>query len=353
MVAQGALPGSESRGERLKIRKHVVNTALGRTPLRAVTAAMIETRLRALETDGLGMASLNGVRSSLHTIYSRARKAGLWTGANPIADVERRRVPKRAYATLRAEEVPILLAHVPPEWLGIFAAALYTGMRKGELFGLRKSDVDLRSGLLIVARSYDHDSTKGGHADAIPIAPPLVPFLETALESRGELVFPTGAGEMRLPEADPQKVLRHALARAGIVEGYEHVCRRCKAAGKAGHTARHSDAALRRCEACGMKLWPKALPRPMRFHDLRHTTATLLLRAGVDAHRVQRILRHSDVRTTTGTYGHLDVEDLRCAMGLLAPSIGLRKDAPSVCRERVVDGDDVSARARLIERLSQ
>ena len=124
---------------------------------------------------------------------------------------------------------------------------------------------------------------------------------------------------MRSPEADPQKVLRHALARAAIVEGYDHICRRCKAAEKAGHTTRHPDAALRYCDDCGMKLWPKALPRPMRFHDLRHTTATLLLRAGVDAHRVQRILRHSDVRTTTGTYGHLDVEDLRKAMGLLAP----------------------------------
>ena len=59
----------------------------------------------------------------------------------------------------------------------------------------------------------------------------------------------------------------------------------------------------------------------MRFHDLRHTTATLLLRAGVDAHRVQRLLRHRDVRTTTGTYGHLDVEDLRAAIEKL-PELG-------------------------------
>ncbi len=55
----------------------------------------------------------------------------------------------------------------------------------------------------------------------------------------------------------------------------------------------------------------------MRFHDLRHATATLLLRAGVDAHRVQRILRYADIRTTLGTYGHLDVEDLREAINLL------------------------------------
>jgi DNA-binding transcriptional regulator YbjK len=57
----------------------------------------------------------------------------------------------------------------------------------------------------------------------------------------------------------------------------------------------------------------------MRFHDLRHTAATLMLRAGVDAHRVQRILRHASVTTTTGTYGHLAVDDLRDAVARIGP----------------------------------
>jgi hypothetical protein len=69
-----------------------------------------------------------------------------------------------------------------------------------------------------------------------------------------------------------------------------------------------------------MKLWPTAKVRPMRFHDLRHTTATLLLRERVDAHRVQRVLRHRDVKTTTSVYGHLVVEDLRDAINLLPAS---------------------------------
>lgn len=60
-----------------------------------------------------------------------------------------------------------------------------------------------------------------------------------------------------------------------------------------------------------MKLWPRTLPRPLRFHDLRHTTATLLLKAGVPLATVQRILRHSDPAITTEVYGHLDVEDMR------------------------------------------
>src|SRR5260370_30885172 len=42
----------------------------------------------------------------------------------------------------------------------LFATAIYTGLRKGELLGLRKSDVDLRSRLLTVSRSYDRDTTK-------------------------------------------------------------------------------------------------------------------------------------------------------------------------------------------------
>jgi integrase len=50
-----------------------------------------------------------------------------------------------------------------------------------------------------------------------------------------------------------------------------------------------------------MKLWPSPKVRAMRFHDLRHGTTTLLLREHVDAHRVRRLLRHSDVKTTTGT----------------------------------------------------
>jgi len=204
-------------------------------------------------------------------------------------------------------------------------------MRRGELFALRKCDVDLALGTITVQRSHQRDTTKGGHADLIPIAAPLLRILEHQVEhAPGSLVFPAADGSQRSPEADPQKILRTALARAGLVEGYEHLCRWC------GHKERHADNEQRYCPNClkrtngtgrplaqprGRALWPKAIPRQMRFHDLRHSTATLLLRAGVDAHRVQRLLRHRDVRTTTAVYGHLDVEDLRAAVAKL-PELG-------------------------------
>ena len=81
-----------------------------------------------------------------------------------------------------------------------------------------------------------------------------------------------------------------------------------------------------------MKLWPKAKVRQIRFHDLRHTTASLLMMAGVNPGAVQRILRHSDPRITTETYGHHQPDYLRSEIDRLhfdtAPAEDLSGDSP-------------------------
>ena len=104
-------------------------------------------------------------------------------------------------------------------------------------------------------------------------------------------------------------------------DGAAPATRRC--AGPSRHTERHPDASLRLCPDCSTKLWPKVISRRVRFHDLRHPTVALPLRTGIDPHPVQRILRPQDIRTTTGTRGHLLVEDLRSAV----ESLGLPKAA--------------------------
>ncbi len=311
--------------------------ALGSLPLVEVTAGKIDGALAVAERT-LSAKTVNNLRTLVQGIFSLAiRREEVPLLVNPVARVPKRKVAKRLPTYLKADEVPPMLAMLEPKWRGIYAAAVYTGLRKGEILALHKSDVDLAEDTIAVGRSWERDTTKGGHADLLPIAAELKPYLALAVEgSPGKLVFPNEHGEMYRRDVKLDYVLRNALGRAGIVDGYDHRCRRC------GYRQSAPDAGPRFCPTCktrqgNRKLWPVAIPRHVRFHDLRHTTATLLLKAGVPLATVQRVLRHSDPRLTTETYGHLDVEDLRKAVdrlpagvSLLVPAKNGRRGAPVV-----------------------
>jgi integrase len=311
-------PKASLERERWRLTKHVKGSDLGRSQVAHVRAADFERRFAELErpVDGpaLSPSSINHLRAKLRTVFNRARAVDVFHGRNPLEDTKARRVSKRSYDTLSAEEVPLVLARVAPQWRGFFAAAVYLALRKGELAGLLKVAVDLDGRMLRVRNSYSRETTKGGHEDVLPVPAPLLPYLALAMRSPGPWLFPDERGRMRSPQCDPHLRLRTALKAAGLVVGYQLSCRKCIAAGVAKRpevvAVRPPTASV--CPVCKkQKLWVTPLPRPMRFHDLRHSTATILLRAGVSEHKVQRIMRHANIHTTTSTYAHLIVEDLR------------------------------------------
>jgi integrase len=77
--------------------------------------------------------------------------------------VKLRRVPKRKPTFLEAHEVAPVLTQIAERWQPFFATAIYTGLRKGELIGLRKRDVDVRRGLLTVrSRAAAAHGSAGG-----------------------------------------------------------------------------------------------------------------------------------------------------------------------------------------------
>lgn len=307
-------PTAGHETNRTTIRKHFLGTELASLSLAAVTSGRIEAFLQAKTTE-LAPQTLNHLRSYLSRAFNAARRAGRWPGPNPAQDVRKRKVPKRQPDYLRPHEVPLMLRALDPRWRPIFATALYTGLRKGELLALRKADVDLARQVLTVARSHERDTTKSGHADVIPIATELVPFLRIAIAaSPSELVFPKADGTQMRADVNLEWTLRRALGRAGVVEGYRHACRRQGC----GHVEPAQDQEQRRCPKDGRKLWVKPVVRPIRFHDLRHSTASLLMMNGANPASVQRILRHSDPKLTTEVYGHLSPEYLRAEVDRLA-----------------------------------
>lgn len=289
------------------IRYHLFGSELVKLRLPQLTSGHIESFLQE-RSKVVGHSMLNHLRGFISRAFNCAHREGRYMGANPAATTKKRRAPKRHPDFLRHHEVQPVLGALPEHWRELFATAIYSGLRKGELFGLEKSSVDLRARLLTVERSHARDTTKSGETEVIPINEELVPYLEAAIaRSPTGLVFPAADGGRHPEKAQLQLVLRRALRKAGIVTGYRHVCRKQRC----GHKENAIDGNLRRCPNDGRRLWVVALCRPIRFHDLRHTTASLLLMAGANPGAVQKILRHSDAQITMTTYAHAEPEYLR------------------------------------------
>ncbi len=136
-----------------------------------------------------------------------------------------------------------------------------------------------------------------------------MPYLERALAaSPCELVFPDDNGKPFERDTDLSPVLRRAMGVAGIATGWRHFCRKHHC----GHVEKAPDAEPRFCPKHPTRqLCVAPVVRPIRFYDLRHTTASLLLQAGVPLQAVQAIMRHRDPKLTMRVYGHLSPSYLR------------------------------------------
>lgn len=291
------------RGTEKSLRKHLFQSPIADRTLATLRPGHISEWLAGIERTEQTKKHLRGY---LNRAFELAAEREWWTGPNPVAAVPVPKVPKsRVGDYLRLEEIPKVLAALDPEHRAMLAASLYTGLRKGELCALQKQDVDLVNRRLVVGRSWNRDTTKGGTSMVIPIHSEAVPWFEQAMKaSTSYLVFPRGDGKMRSRDTKLADLLRRALVRAGIVDHYLHRCRKhgCK------HQEQAPDAETRRCPKHRVKLWPKPVARRIRWHDTRHSAATLLLQAGASIPVVQRVLRHQDPKLTTNLYGHLEAD---------------------------------------------
>jgi integrase len=237
----------------------------------------------------------------LSQIFNAAIRWRLLLGENPAASVPPIAVMRRPTRFLQAPEVPRMLAGLPAKWRNFFAVAVYAGLRRGEICGLRWDDVDFERRLIHVQHSFD-GPTKTGKDRHVPIAQELMPFLLDQGRHRqrnAKHVFTTVDGTMIQRGQMFVPILHMALRNADIVIGYDFICRRSRrkdALKCAFVTERRMDKTPSPCPLCGMSLWIRPIAKPLRFHDLRSTFATHLRERCKDIEVVQKALVAGDHR---------------------------------------------------------
>lgn len=260
------------------VNNHIV-PALGRLKLKALTPAHARSLYREKLESGLSSRTVQYVHVTLHKALKQAVMDGL-IPRNVADAVKAPQVHKKEVKPLTPTEVAALLCAATGNRLeALYVAAVHTGLRRGELLGLKWSDVDLEAGTLSVQRSLDKDGT---------FNPPK------RNKSRRTVKLTAQATEALKGHRVRQSEERLRLGSLWEDQGLVFPNR----AGK----PMNADNLYHR----GFKpLLEKAGLSGFTFHSLRHTCATLLLSKNVNPKIVSEMLGHATISQTMDTYSHV------------------------------------------------
>lgn len=193
--------------------------------------------------------------------------------ANPCSGVRMPKSSRDEMLFLTPEEVVTLAEAITEEFRTLVLFAAYTGLRAGEIGALRVGRLDL------LRRSVD--------------------VRESLADVKGKLVFgPTKTyanRTVRLPGFLAEELATH-------LAGREHHSDHLVFTGPTGAPLRHNLFYVRHFKPAVVRV---GLPQGLRFHDLRHTCAALLIAQGAHPKAIMERLGHSSIQVTLDRYGHL------------------------------------------------
>jgi integrase len=282
-LAEYNRPKLRNRERHMSLARSAFRHRLFAYPLARLTAASVrrldvQRHRDALRAAGYSNRTVNISLAWLSCVYTWANEMELIDCRNPVSHIERMPVsPSEDRYSL--EHVQRLLA--PESRHPMIATALYTGMRKGELFGLVWDRVHFDRGCIEVKHSFD-GPTKSGKPRMVPLHPELASILRD--------------WQARCP-ATPTRHVFPVLVHRRYRPGNEHDMKDLRA--------------ILQAADC-----PDTFERP--WHAMRHSFATLFAEAGGARDALERILGHSSggSRITAG-YVHLSVEYLAREMAKL------------------------------------
>jgi integrase len=264
------------------LRLHIL-PVIGHHQLQKLSPQHLETLYAKKLDEGLS----EGVVQIMHAMLHKALDTAVLWNILPFNVCDKVTAPRQRrheMQTLTPEQAQQFLQAAQEHRLkALFVLALATGMRKGEIAGLKWQDISMTYGTLHVRRTISYinkigiiesePKTEQGRRSIVLPAFAMEALKEHRLLQLEEqlragelwqdhdLVFSTATGDYINPTSTLLKIFKTILKKAGLPD--------------------------------------------MRFHDLRHSAATLLLSMGVHAKVIQELLGHSQISITMNIYGHV------------------------------------------------
>ncbi len=280
--ADGRLAPKTLESYNATVRVHL-NPALGHIPISRLAPQTIQGYLAGKLQTGLSTTTVRYHAAILHQALRQAVKWGV-LAHNPVDRVD---LPRRRLVEVRVwdeEQVRLFLAEAmrSSAYYALYMTALTTGMRQAELLGLRWSDVDLLRGVASIQQTLYRLGKR------------VVTKAPKSARSRRAVALPPMLVETLSAMQQGQAVRRRELGE--LYDDHDLIF--CQGNGRPLHAHNVTQRDLPRVAK-------RAGVPHIRFHDLRHCHATLLLRHGVHPKVVQERLGHSTITMTLDTYSHV------------------------------------------------
>ena len=266
------------------VRKYII-PALGTMKLSALTAPAIQAFYNGLARREKPLASktIKNIHGIIHKALQQAVQIG-YIRTNPADACKPPRVGKKQIRPLEEDQVSAFLKEIEGhrhEYL--YKIALFTGLREGEVLGLTWDRLDTEHGTLLIDRQLQKEKVKGGQYR----------LTETKNSEFRTLTLPPSVLKIFEQQREFQETMK------------ERACELWADRGLVFTNEIGGYLSYRTVYDCYKRIVKKLGIPTARFHDLRHTYATMAIKGGDDIKTVQENLGHATAAFTLNVYGHV------------------------------------------------
>lgn len=261
---------------------HIADNPIAKVLLSKLSALHIQNFIKELRDKNLSDGMVKGVFKTINASLNNAEKLGLIT-KNVASKVDKPKVKKQERRIWSNDSIKHMLAMSKGDsryWIAVFLAVM-TGMRQGEILGLKWSDIDFDKRLIYVRRGLRKDTAEFTELKTdksrriIAISPKTVEVLKQQkeiieIEKQSNKKYQDNDLVVCTSKGTPSSSSRIIITWSNFLKKYK----------------------------------PENEPK-ITFHDLRHQSASIMLNDGVDIRIVSQRLGHSNVSTTLNVYSHL------------------------------------------------